>query len=232
MRSATLEELQAAHKALASGTSMATVLTAEWLAGAKGVKVEELPKDEKTGEPIALNYSQTWRFHTRQFVAGKSKCEHCVKALGGKDYTDLAPIADDEAKRKLAVVGAVADGQSWGLISVRLGNTGLANAPYPESQVRREFRDQAQRHDRGLRPAHRGGAFLAKRADLYDDNVALGTRADGYIRKPEDPLPPADAKQVDEATKEQRAKALAARKRAHEATLKKIQAEYAKLIKG
>jgi len=223
MRAATIEMLQAAHKAIVQGTSIGKVTAPEWFA--------EAFEDAETGDK--LNYSQTWRYHTRQFIAGKSTCAHCAKSLGGHtDISDLEPIADNDALVKVAVVKAIAEGQSWGLISVRLGNNGVANGLWPESRVRSTFRAQADRHDKGLRPAHKGGRFVQGRDDLYQDEVALGTRSDGYIRKADEKLPERDGKQVDEKTKAERMADLEARKKAHQATLNRIKAQYAKLIKG
>lgn len=221
MRAATTDMLQVAHVAIVKGTSVATVTSPEWFAEAIG-----------GGEPgDKLNYSQTWRYHTRQFVTG-GKCAHCTKALGGhEDISDLAAIADDEGRARLAITSAIASGQSWGLISVRLGNNGVAQGSWPESRVRSQFRTQADRHDKGLRPAHKGGRFVANRPELYDDEVALGTRSDGYIRKADEPLPTEVAAQVSDEVREQRKAELAKRKAAHEATLKRIKAQYAKLIK-
>lgn len=228
MRAATKEMLGKAHLAMVKGTAIGTVTTEEWFA----TQWPELAKDED-GNANKLNYSQVWRFHTRQFVTGNgAQCAHCLKTLGGVVTDDLAGIAEDPDKVKLAVVAAIAEGQSWGLISVRLGNNGIANGLWPESKVRSTFRDQAQRHDRGLRPAHKGGRWIANRQDLYDDEVALGTKGDGYIRKPEESLPPMGEAVVTEEVKAQRIADLEARKKAHQATLNKIRNQYAKLIKG
>lgn len=221
MRAATPEMLATAHKAIVKGTSVATVTSPEWFA----------EQFEGAEEGAKLNYSQTWRYHTRQFIEG-GKCAHCTKALGGhEDISDLSAIADDEGRAKLAIASAIASGQSWGLISVRLGNNGVAQGSWPESRVRSQFRAQADRHDKGLRPAHKGGRFVANRAELYDDEVALGTRSDGYIRKADEPLPTEVPAQVSDEVREQRKAELKKRKAAHAATLKRIQAEYAKLIK-
>lgn len=222
MRAATTEMLQAAHAAIVKGTSIGTVTSPEWFA-------EQFDGAE---EGDKLNYSQTWRYHTRQFVAGKSKCAHCAKSLGGhEDISDLEAIADDDGRVKLAVVKAIAEGQSWGLISVRLGNNGVANGLWPESRVRSTFRTQADRHDKGLRPAHRGGRWIAGRSELYDDEVALGTKSDGFIRKADEPLPQDVKVQVSDEEKAQRRADLEARKKAHQQTLNRIKAQYAKLIK-
>lgn len=221
MRGADNAMLGKAHLALVKGTAMGTVTSPEWL---------DMKDDE--GNPMKLNYSQVWRYHTRQYVIGNgAKCAHCVKTLGGVVTTDLAGISGDEGRVKLAVVAAIAEGQSWGLISVRLGNNGIAQGDWPESKVRATFREQADRHDRGLRPAHKGGRWIANRAELYDDDVALGTKGDGYIRKADEALPPTPEAQVDEATKTKRVADLKRRKAAHQATLKRIQNEYAALIK-
>lgn len=226
MRSATVEMLQVAHKAIIAGTSIGTVTGEEWFA-------EQFPEDAKDedGNANKLNYSQTWRYHTRQFVTG-GKCAHCTKALGGHtDIADLVAIAEDDAKVKLAVGKAIAEGQSWGLISVRLGNSGVANGLWPESRVRSTFRTQADRHDKGLRPAHRGGRFVQDRDDLYKDEVALGTKGDGYIRKADEKLPPRDGTVLTEEQKAKRNADLDARRKAHQRTLNNIKAQYAKLIK-
>lgn len=228
MRAATKEMLGKAHLAMVKGTAIGTVTTPEWFA----TQWPELAKDED-GNANKLNYSQTWRYHTRQYIIGNgAQCAHCVKELGGKVVDDLAPIAEDLDRVRLAVVAAIAEGQSWGLISVRLGNNGVAQGMWPESKVRSTFREQAVRHDRGLRPAHKGGRWIANRQDLYDDEVALGTKGDGYIRKPDEPLPPTGTPQPDEATKAQRLADLKKRKAAHQATLNKIKAQYAALVKG
>lgn len=234
MRAATKEMLGKAHLAMVKGTAIGTVTTPEWLATQLGCKVQDeaMPKN-KAGQPDHLNYSQVWRYHTRQFVIGNgATCAHCTKELGGKVVTDLASIAGDLDRVRLAVVAAIAEGQSWGLISVRLGNNGVAQGEWPESKVRSTFREQAARHDRGLRPAHKGGRWIANRQDLYDDEVALGTKGDGYIRKPDEPLPPLGKAQVSEEVKVKRMADLKKRKAAHQATLNRLKAEYAKLIKG
>ena len=220
MRSATNKELGKAHLALVKGTSIATVTSPEWF-------------KDNFGDEGKLNYSQTWRYHTRQFIIGNGQpCAHCAKALGGHDdISDLAAIADNDTLARVAIGKAIAEGQSWGLISVRLGNNGIAQGAWPESRVRREFREQADRHDKGLRPAHKGGRFVANRPDLYDDEVALGTRSDGYIRKADEALPPLEGGQVSDEVREQRKADLQKRKAAHQRTLNAIKAQYAKLIK-
>lgn len=231
MRKVESTDLASAHKALVAGTAMGTVTTPEWLAALRGCDVEALPRN-KQGDPEHLNYSQTWRYHTRQFVLG-GDCAHCVRAgLDHDVHTDLAQHADNEARAKLEIARASADGQSWGLISVRLGNNGIANGLWPESKVRSTFQAQAGVHHKGLRPAHKGGRFIAGRPELYDDDVALGTRADGYLRKPGDSLPPAPGKaELTPEAKAERAAQLEAKKKAHARTLASIKAQYAKLIK-
>lgn len=231
MRKVETTDLAAAHKALVAGVAMGTVTTPEWLAELRGCGVDELPVN-KQGDPEHLNYSQTWRYHTRQYVLG-GDCAHCVRAgLDHETHTDLSGLADDEAMAKAAIAKASADGQSWGLISVRLGNNGIANGLWPESKVRSTFQAQAGVQHKGLRPAHKGGRWISDRGELYDDEVALGTRADGYLRKPGEGLPDApSAKDLSPEAKAERAASLQAKKKAHEATLRKLQAQYAKLIK-
>jgi hypothetical protein len=231
MRGVDTNELAAAHKALVKGIAMATLLTPEWLAALRGCDVDALPRN-KAGDAEHLNYSQTWRYHTRQFVMG-GKCAHCTKAgLDHEVATDLEPIAQDEQRAKLAIAAASAAGQSWGLISVRLGNNGIANGLWPESKVRSTFQAQAGTQHKGLRPAHKGGRWIADREELYADEMNLGTRRVGYLRKPDEALPERGV--VDAVTEERKAELAAERAKkvaAHERSLKAIKAKYAALIK-
>lgn len=230
MRGIETTDLHAAHKALVKGIAMGTITTPEWLAALRGCDVAELPRN-KAGDAEHLNYSQTWRYHTRQFVLG-GECAHCTKAgLDHEVATDLEPIAGDADRAKLAIANASALGQSWGLISVRLGNNGVANGAWPESKVRSTFQAQAGTQHKGLRPAHKGGRWIADREELYADEMALGTRAVGYIRKPGEALPERGGEAVSD---ERRAELAAERDRkvkAHQRSLASIKAKYAALIK-
>jgi hypothetical protein len=223
--------LAAAHKAIRGGTAIGEVITPEWGASALGLKDE-----------AHLNYSQTWRYHTRAMMVlaakgQEARCKHCEP----KGEDDLAPLAkqaedgNDEAKLKLelAIASSIGSGNSWGYVSVQLGNDGTANSAWPESKVRSTFQRQAGVQHKGMRPAHKGGRWIAAREDLYREEYGAGTREDGVFRKPGQPLPTTTHPQ--QATDEQKlaaAKALKARKQAHERKLASIKAEWAKLIKG
>lgn len=230
MKAIDLETMQAAHKAICGGTAVGSVITAEWLAGFMGVTVAELPTNKK-GDPEHVNLSQIWRYHTRQYVIGKATCDHCKAELGGKDTTDLAPIADDVVAATKAVGAAIKAGQSWGLISVRLGNNGMANAPWAESRVRKVYSGATGIQSRGLRPTHSGGRWVADCMELYREEHAVGTMEDGVETTSADSLNALieQAKGTHkERTPEQYeavAKERALRKKAHEASIRKLLAE-------
>lgn len=231
MRAATRDMLHVAHKAIRTGTAIGEITSPEWAAANLGLKDE-----------AHLNYSQTWRFHTRAMMVLAAKgqgaeCKHC-EPVGEDDLAPLAKQASDgvdgaQAKLELAIANSIADGHSWGYVSVQLGNDGTANSAWPESKVRSTFQAQANVQHKGMRPAHKGGRWIAAREDLYREQYGAGTMEDGVLRKPGQPLPTTTHPQ--QATDEQKlaaAKALKARKQAHERKLNQLRAEWAKLIKG
>lgn len=232
MRAATTSMLAAAHLAIRKGTAIGEVITPEWAA-----------TNLQLTDGAHLNYSQTWRYHTRAMLVlavGKpdaATCKHCVPNAAD-DLAPLAKQAEDGVagaadKLALAIASSIADGNSWGYVSVQLGNNGVANSPWPESKVRTTFQSQANVQHKGMRPAHKGGRWIAHREDLYREAYGAGTMEDGVLRKPGQPLPSTTHPQ--QATPEQQAtaaKALKARKAAHYRKLDQLKAEWAKLIKG
>lgn len=227
MKNATATMLELAHKAICAGTAIGAVTTEEWAKANLGVEGDK------------LNYSQTWRYHTYTMLNNaKAKCQHCVPERDDNLRALCQQVEDGvdgaHAKVALAITKLSAEGKSWGYISVCCGNDGTANAPWAESKVRSTFSATANIQHKGLRPAHKGGRWIAKREDLYREEWGLGTQADGVLRKPGDPLPGSAThpSQKTEEQKELEAKALKAKKAAHQRTLSRLAAEYAKLIKG
>lgn len=226
--------LDAADKAIVAGTALGEIITPEWLAGHLSVKVAELPL-KKNGKPEAINLSQIWQYHTRLTIvskAGVKRCEHCVRELGGKDITDLVPVGDNEVAASKAIVRALGqEAQSWGLVMARLGNNGMPKVGWSEGRVRKVYEAGTGVQSRGLRPTHSGGRWVADCMELYREEHAVGTMEDGVRATDSDKLNAlieAAKGTQKERTPEQYEKLVAereARKRAHDAAMRKLLAE-------